>query len=93
MPSTVTYTLFLYRQELKRTKQRYIRLNKTKITLTDELISKSIRNLKQCSEDDIETITRELLFQKKLKLQLNRIRNLEKIGLQNVNPNGRSTAL
>lgn len=90
---TVGYTLFLYREELRRSKVRYSRLNRTKLTLTDELITKGVKNLKQCSMDDLQAITRELLFKKKLNNQLRRIRKLEKMGLKNPNPNTDITAL
>ncbi|XP_046808244.1 uncharacterized protein LOC124420162 [Lucilia cuprina] len=85
--STVSYTLFLYREELRRNQTRYIRLNRTKISLTDKLISTSVRNLEKCSMEDLHAINREILFKKKLKYQVQRIRNLEKLGVKNVNPN------
>ncbi|XP_061400292.1 uncharacterized protein LOC133336014 [Musca vetustissima] len=90
---SISYTLFLYREELKRTKASFKRLNRTKISLTDKLISKSVRNLEKCSTEDLRVINRELLFKKKLKYQMQRIRQLEKLGMRNVNPNTPSTEL
>lgn len=90
---SVTYTLFLYRLELRRAKMHYKRLNRTKLTLTDGLITKSFRNLKNCSSDDLQAITREINFKRKLKSQLLRIRKLEKLGMKNINPNAQSTEL
>lgn len=89
--STVSYTLFLYREELRRSQTRFMRLNRTKISLTDKLISKSVRNLEKCSTEDLQAINRELMFKKKLKYQMQRIRHLEKLGMKNVNPNNLPT--
>ncbi|XP_037817902.1 uncharacterized protein LOC119607864 [Lucilia sericata] len=85
--TTISYTLFLYREELRRTQSRFTRLNRTKISLTDKLISKSVRNLEKCSIEDLHAINRELLFKKKLKYQIQRSKQLEKLGVKNANPN------
>lgn len=90
---TVSYTLFMYREELKRREARYLRLNKTKVALTSELISKSVRNFKHCTTEDLKAITREMLFKKKLKKQIVRIQKLENLGIENANPNAQSTQL
>jgi len=42
---TVSYHLFLYRLELARRNARQLRLSRTKIEITDELISKTVRNI------------------------------------------------
>ncbi|KAM7357143.1 uncharacterized protein ACRADG_002635 [Cochliomyia hominivorax] len=85
--STVSYTLFLYREELRRSQSCSMRLNRTKISLTDKLISKSVRNLEKCSMEDLRAINREILFKKKLKYQIKRVKQLEKMGMKNINPN------
>lgn len=90
---TVSYTLFLYREELNRREASYLRLNKTKFMLTDELISKSFKNLKECSTADLKAISRELLFKKKLKRHIRRINKLEKLGIRNANPTAQTTKL
>ncbi|XP_037817869.1 uncharacterized protein LOC119607834 [Lucilia sericata] len=84
---SVSYTLFLYREELQRSQCRYKTLNRTKLSLTDKLITISVRNLKQCSMDDLRAINRELVFKKKLQNQMKRIKKLEKLGMKNPNPN------
>ncbi|XP_013116559.1 uncharacterized protein LOC106093943 [Stomoxys calcitrans] len=89
----LSYTLFLYRQELSRREASYLHLNKTKFLLTDELINKSFRNLKQCSAADLKAISRELMFKKKLKRHIRRIRKLAKLGIQNANPASQTTKL
>jgi len=43
---TVSYHLFLYREELARRNARQLRLSRTKIEITDELISKTVKNIK-----------------------------------------------
>lgn len=90
---TVGYTLYLYREELRRPEVRYTRLSKTKLTLTDELITKYIRNMKQCNKDDLQAISREIQFKKTLKTQLHRMRKLENLGMKNVSPSIESTEL
>ncbi|XP_075164167.1 uncharacterized protein LOC142236770 [Haematobia irritans] len=87
------YSLFLYREELRRPKLRYTRLNKTKLTLTDNLIKKHAKNLKQCSIDDLQSISREIQFKKTLCHQLKRLQRLEKLGMYNMSPTMESTEL
>ncbi|XP_075164693.1 uncharacterized protein LOC142237208 [Haematobia irritans] len=91
--ASIIYTLFLYREELKRRSVSFKRLSRTKISLTDKLITKSVRNLEECTTDDLRAINRELLFKKKLKHQVKRIQHLEKLGIRNANPNLQSTEL
>ncbi|XP_061386734.1 uncharacterized protein LOC133321668 [Musca vetustissima] len=90
---SVTYTLFLYREELQRREARHLRLNKTKFVLTDELISKSVRNLHECSRSDLRAISRELMFKKKLQRNIRRIHKLEKLGIKNADPQSQTTKL
>ncbi|XP_065361798.1 uncharacterized protein LOC135955374 [Calliphora vicina] len=71
----VSYTLFLYRQELRRSQNLFVRLSRSKISLTDKLISKGVRNLKNCSMEDLRAINRQLVFKKKLE---NKIKNNKK---------------
>lgn len=70
---STSYILFLYCEELNRKKVRVVNLKKTKIHLTDKLVSKGVRNLKECSIADLRAITRELLYKNKLKLQLKQL--------------------
>ncbi|XP_017028412.1 uncharacterized protein [Drosophila kikkawai] len=71
---TVTYHLFLYRSELARRNARQLRLSRTKIEITDELISKTVRNLKTCSMDDLKAVNRELLFKRKLRHNVSKLK-------------------
>ena len=87
---SICYTLFLYRQEVSRTKKNYKRLNQTKIKLTDELTSKGVKNLKECSMEDLQAITRELRYKQKLKKNLHHIRKMEKNGIKKANPDDKT---
>ncbi|XP_016972029.1 uncharacterized protein LOC108039509 [Drosophila rhopaloa] len=71
---TVTYHLFLYRVELARRNARQLRLSRTKIEITDELISNTVRNLKTCSLDDLKAVNRELLFKRKLRSNVSKLK-------------------
>ncbi|EDW73532.1 uncharacterized protein Dwil_GK16597 [Drosophila willistoni] len=70
---TVTYHLFMYRAELARRNARQLRLSRTKIEITDELISKTVKNIKTCSMDDLKAVNRELIFKKKLRNNVSRL--------------------
>ena len=85
--TSVSYTLFLYREELRRSQCSLKRLNRTKISLTDKLIKKSVRNLEKWSMEDLQAINREILFKKKLKYQMQRSRQLEKLDMKNNDQN------
>lgn len=91
--TSVSYTLFLYREELSRRNTRYMRLSKTKICLTDGLISKTIRNIPQCSVEDLKACSREMQFKNKLKQQIHRLKRLQELGVKNASPNLISTDL
>ncbi|XP_043646828.1 uncharacterized protein LOC122615785 [Drosophila teissieri] len=71
---TVSYHLFLYRVELARRNARQLRLSRTKIEITDELISNTVRNLKTCSMDDLKAVNRELLFKRKLRSNVSKLK-------------------
>ncbi|KAH8410697.1 hypothetical protein KR222_006648 [Zaprionus bogoriensis] len=71
---TVSYHLFLYREELSRRNARQLRLSRTKIEITDELISRTVRNIKTCSMDDLKAINRELQFKRKLRSNVSKLR-------------------
>ncbi|KAH8242203.1 hypothetical protein KR026_007930 [Drosophila bipectinata] len=71
---TVTYHLFMYRVELARRNARLLRLSRTKIEITDELISKTVRNIKTCSMDDLKAVNRELMFKRKLRNNVSKLK-------------------
>ncbi|XP_030566889.1 uncharacterized protein LOC115766942 [Drosophila novamexicana] len=75
---TVSYHLFLYREELARRNARQLRLSRTKIEITDELISRTVRNIKSCSMDDLKAVNRELIFKRKLRHNVSKLRKQAK---------------
>ncbi|KAH8295768.1 hypothetical protein KR018_008265 [Drosophila ironensis] len=81
---TVSYHLFMYRVELARRNARLLRLSRTKIEITDELISKTVRNLKTCSMDDLKAVNRELLFKRKLRNNVSKLKKEAKLQSQAV---------
>ncbi|EDV95591.1 uncharacterized protein LOC6558090 [Drosophila grimshawi] len=76
---TVSYHLFLYRVELARRQSRQLRLSRTKIEITDELISRTVKNIKTCSMDDLKAVNRELLFKRKLRHSVSKLRKQAKL--------------
>lgn len=74
MKPTVSYHLFLYREELSRRNARQLRLSRTKIEITDELISRTVRNIKTCSMDDLKAVNRELMFKRKLSKNVSKLK-------------------
>ncbi|XP_017840049.1 uncharacterized protein LOC108597944, partial [Drosophila busckii] len=75
---TVSYHLFLYREELARRNARQLRLSRTKIEITDELISSTVRNLKTCSIEDLKAVNRELVFKRKLRRNVSKLKKIAK---------------
>lgn len=73
--SSLSYVLFLYREQLRRGNIQSTRLNRTKITLTDKLIRKTADNIRKCSINDMITLNRQIAFKQKLKYQVASQRN------------------
>lgn len=67
---SLSYVLFLYREQLSQGKVEPIRFYRTKMSLTDRLIKKTARNLDKCSIDDMIAVNRQICFKKKLKHKL-----------------------
>ncbi|XP_051859569.1 uncharacterized protein LOC133844366 [Drosophila sulfurigaster albostrigata] len=79
---TVSYHLFLYREELARRNARQLRLSRTKIDITEELISRTVKNIKTCSMDDLKAVNRELVFKRKLRNRVSKLRKEAKLAKQ-----------
>ncbi|XP_020815728.1 uncharacterized protein LOC110189853 [Drosophila serrata] len=90
---SVGYHLYLYRQQLAQRNVEYIRLSKAKYCITDTLLSKTVRNLKGCSIDELKTVNNQIVFRHKLKHQIMRLRKLKSLGIKNANPKMESTEL
>ncbi|XP_030372377.1 uncharacterized protein LOC115622550 [Scaptodrosophila lebanonensis] len=90
---TVTYHLYLYREELSRRNVEYMRLSKAKYFITEKLLAKTVRNLKSCSVDELKAVNHQIVFRHKLKRQIHRLRKLQSLGIKNANPHMESTEL
>ncbi|KAH8286326.1 hypothetical protein KR054_007049 [Drosophila jambulina] len=90
---SVGYHLYLYRQQLAQRNVEYIRLSKAKYCITDTLLSKTVKNLKGCSIDELKTVNNQIVFRHKLKHQILRLRKLKSLGIKNANPKMESTEL
>lgn len=67
---SISYVLFLYREQLRKGNLHSLQLNHTKISLTEKLIRKTEENIRRCSLDDMMTLNRQIMFRNKLKHQI-----------------------
>ncbi|KAH8379114.1 hypothetical protein KR009_003131 [Drosophila setifemur] len=91
--TNVGYHLYLYRQQLSQKKVEYMRLSKAKYVITDTLLTKTVRNLKGCSVEELKTVNKQIVFRHKLKNQILRLRKLRSLGMKNPNPKMETTEL
>uniref|UniRef100_A0A1I8QCN6 Uncharacterized protein n=1 Tax=Stomoxys calcitrans TaxID=35570 RepID=A0A1I8QCN6_STOCA len=77
---SISYVLFMYREQLRKSEGASLRLNRTKLTLTDKLIKKNVSQIKKCSTDDVLAISRNIVFQSKLKNQIQRMNQMKRLG-------------
>ncbi|KAH8379443.1 hypothetical protein KR009_005060 [Drosophila setifemur] len=83
MEASVAYALFLHRQELQRRQKLFIRVSKTKLQLTKELIAEQKQRLANSSPEDLEILSRETQFKKQLQQNLkHRTKQLKAIAKQ-----------
>ncbi|KAL5276762.1 hypothetical protein ACFFRR_002155 [Megaselia abdita] len=67
MPSSIPYSLFVYKWELKINRTRVGHLQKAKLNLTKDLVSKSLRNIGQFSNvEGIQCLRRSIEYKLKL---------------------------
>lgn len=76
LPS-LTYTLFLHHEELRKRRCSSMRISRTKFQLTHELITKTIKNIHKCSANDLQALSRETIFKKNLRRQIARMRHMQ----------------
>ncbi|XP_017489815.1 PREDICTED: uncharacterized protein LOC108378029 [Rhagoletis zephyria] len=79
--TSVHYKLFMYQEELRRRNARQIRIAKSKISLTDSLITENVQHLHDCSLEDLRIISREMSFKKHLQKQVSRYSKLTALGV------------
>lgn len=66
----VSYMLYLHRQELKKKNTVFIRKACTKLQLTQELITNTVKNVHKCTPNDLQILSRETIFKKNLARQI-----------------------
>ncbi|XP_030383841.1 uncharacterized protein LOC115631269 [Scaptodrosophila lebanonensis] len=79
------YTLYAYREELRRRDAPFMKMSTIKLHLTDNLILQTIKNIRQYDTIEIMNLNREIVFKRKLYRQMRKVRKLEKLGL-NIDP-------
>ncbi|XP_022229019.1 uncharacterized protein LOC111078571 [Drosophila obscura] len=84
MPS-LHYTLYAYREELRRRDVPFMKMSTIKLHLTDNLILQTIKNIRQFDTMEIMNLNREITFKRRLTKQMRKVRKLEKLGL-NIDP-------
>ncbi|ALC43053.1 CG15876 [Drosophila busckii] len=67
---SVGYLLFQYQCELTRRHAEPTRLSRTKMHIIDGLVSRTIRQLKQCSVEELQACKRELVYKEQLRDEL-----------------------
>ncbi|XP_064539340.1 uncharacterized protein LOC135429082 [Drosophila montana] len=71
---SVGYLLFQYQSELTRRHAEPTRLSRTKIHIIDGLVSRTIRQLKHCSVEELQACKRELVYKEQLRDELRTMR-------------------
>ncbi|EDV90887.1 GH24970 [Drosophila grimshawi] len=71
---SVGYLLFQYQSELTRRHAEPSRLSRTKIHIIDNLVSRTIRQLKHCSVEELQACKRELVYKEQLRDELRTLR-------------------
>ncbi|KAH8419275.1 hypothetical protein KR222_003582 [Zaprionus bogoriensis] len=84
LPS-LPYTLFAYREELRRRDAPFMKMSTIKLHLTDNLILHTIKNIRKLDTIEIMNLNREIVFKRKLTKQMRKVRKLEQLGV-NVDP-------
>ncbi|KAI8125849.1 hypothetical protein FF38_07977 [Lucilia cuprina] len=84
---SIPYTIFMYKEELRKKDHEFMRMSKVKLYLTDNLISNTIRNIGQYDITEVMNINQQMMFKKRLHTKMHKIRKLEKLGVKNIDPN------
>lgn len=83
---SIPYTIFMYKEELRKRDNHFIKLSKVKIYLTDNLISNTIRNISQYDVAEVMNINQQMMFKKRLCKKIYKISKLEKLGVKDIDP-------
>ncbi|XP_075150300.1 uncharacterized protein LOC142224411 [Haematobia irritans] len=84
---SIPYTIFIYKEELRKGTAEFMRLSKVKLHLTDTLITKTIKNISQYDVAEVININEQMIFKKRLFSKMHKIRKLQKMGLKHIDPN------
>lgn len=84
---SLPYTIFMYKEELRKGTSEFMRLSKVKLHLTDNLISNTIRNITKYDVSEVININEQMMFKKRLYSKMHKIRKLEKMGIKHIDPN------
>ncbi|XP_075163828.1 uncharacterized protein LOC142236499 [Haematobia irritans] len=67
---SINYALYLHCEELRKRRTNSSRVSRTKLLLTHELISKTVKNIEGCTAHDLLVLSRETIFKKNLQRQM-----------------------
>lgn len=73
---SLTYSLFVYLEELRCPEPRLLNLCKAKLNLTNRMITRTILNQKDYRTEDINTLIQQMRYTEILKIQLDQIRTM-----------------
>lgn len=72
--SQIPYMLFIYREELRKSQGRLLKLSKTKLNLTQEMVSYSVDRITEYDVEELININRQISFTRKLKLHMDHMK-------------------
>lgn len=76
--SNIPYMLFVYREQLRRLNKHAFKLSKSKLHLTQELVSYSVDRITEYDMEELMNINREISFTRKLKSRMDHMKQMHK---------------
>lgn len=77
--SNIPYMLFVYRDQLRRLNKHALKLSKSKLHLTQELVSYSVDRITEYDMEELININREISYTRKLKSHMDHMRQMQKM--------------
>ena len=71
---SVSYAMFAHRETLNMTKAEVMRKACTKLQLTEKLIANAMKYARKCTADDLQILSREIIFKRNLRRHIARMR-------------------
>ncbi|EDW17567.1 uncharacterized protein LOC6581356 [Drosophila mojavensis] len=90
---SVGYLLFQYQSELTRRHAEPTRLSRCKIHIIDGLVSRTIRQLKHCSVEELQACKRELVYKEQLRNELRSMRRKKSSSTKSTSGSSSSSSL